>query len=222
MSINSIDSIQEANNLLRRFYNKAVPFTIGEDAKIVNAEKVTATFIIPESCFPFTGYDVDEFENNYNWHSQISVTLDHVFLRLWIEDNYNIDSRKEFNLVFCPNDPNRKVKEFIKTMAYSGQQFLRIYLIGQYKYDVTTKGLDLRRISKSAGVQTELVGRFANPDLMRHYVFMDIRASDVSYYENLKWFKSISADLVQVILKYCDTCREHFMQTDVLSIHQMK
>ena len=65
-------------------------------------------------------------------------------------------------------------------MGYSGQQILRILLIGQYKYEVTTKGLELRRSSKSAGVQTELAGRFANPDLMRHYVFMDIRASDVS------------------------------------------
>jgi hypothetical protein len=222
MNINSIDSKQEANNVLRQYYNKVVPFTVAEDAKIVNAENVTATFIIPESCFPFTGYDVDEFENNYNWQSEISVTLDHIFLRLWIEDNYNIDTRKEFNLVFCPNDPNRKVKQFIKTMAYSGQQFLRILLIGQYKYEVTTKGLDLRRISKSAGVQTELVGRFANPDLMRHYVFIDIRASDVSNYQSLKWFKSIPTDYVQVILEYCDTCREHFMQTDALSIHQIK
>jgi hypothetical protein len=95
-------------------------------------------------------------------------------------------------------------------MAYSGQR--RIYLIGQYKYDVTTKGLDFRRISKSAGVQTKLVGRFANPDLMRHYVFMDIRASDVSNYESLKWFKSTPADFVHVMLDYCDTCRKHFMQ----------
>jgi hypothetical protein len=129
MNINSIDSKQEANNLLRQYYNKVLPFTVAEDATIVNAEKVT--FTIPESCFPFTGYDVDEFENNYNWHSQVSVTLDHIFLRLWIEDNYNIDTRKEFNLVFCPNDPNRKVKEFIRTMAYSGQKILRIYLISQ-------------------------------------------------------------------------------------------
>jgi hypothetical protein len=83
MNSNSIDSKQEANNVLRQYYNKVVPFTVAEDAKIVNAENVTATFIIPESCFPFTGYDVVEFENNYNWHSQISVTIDHIFLRLW-------------------------------------------------------------------------------------------------------------------------------------------
>jgi hypothetical protein len=222
MDINSTDSIQEANDLLRQYYNKAVPFSVADDAKIVNAENVTATFIIPEGCFPFTGYDVNEFENDYDWHSQISVTLDHIFLRLWIEDNYNIDSRKEFNLVFCPNDPNRKVKEFVRTMGYSGQKILRILLIGQYKYDVRTRGLDLRRFSKSAGVQTELVGRFANPDLMRHDVFIDIRASDVSNYQSLKWFKSIPVDFVQVILEYCDTCREHFMQTDALNIHQIK
>jgi len=159
MEINNIDSKQEANNILRQFYNKAVSFTITEDAKIVNAEKVTATFIVPDSCFPFTGYNVDEFENNYDWQIQISATLDHIFLRFWIEDSFNIDSRKEFNLVLCPNDPNRKVKEFIKTMAYSGQKILRILLIGQYLYDVTTRGLDLRRFSKSAGVQTEIVGR---------------------------------------------------------------
>jgi hypothetical protein len=44
MGINSIDGIQEANNILRQFYNKAVSFTIAEDAKIVNAEKVTAAY----------------------------------------------------------------------------------------------------------------------------------------------------------------------------------
>jgi hypothetical protein len=77
-----------------------------------------------------------------------------------------------------------------------------------------TKGLELKRFSKSAGVQTELVGMFANPDLMRHDVFIDIRASDVSDYESLKWFKSIPADYVQIILEHCETCRKHFMQTD--------
>jgi len=94
-------------------------------------------------------------------------------------------------------------------MAYSGQKILRILLIGQYKYDVMTKGLELKRFNKSAGVQTEIVGRLANPDLMRHYVFMDIRASDVSYHESLKWFESIPADFIQVILEYCDICRKH-------------
>jgi hypothetical protein len=79
---------------------------------------------------------------------------------------------------------------------------------------VTTKGLELRRFNKSAGVQTEVVGRIANPDLMRHYVFMDIRASDVSDCESLKWFKSIPAHFVHVMLEYCDICRKHFMQTD--------
>jgi hypothetical protein len=168
MGINNIDSNQ-VDNILRQFYNKAVSFAVAEDAKIVDAEKVTATFIIPESCFPFTGYG-DEIKNNYNWQSQISATFNHIFLRLWIEDNYNIDSRKDFNLIFCPNDPNRKVKDLVRLMAFSGQELARILLIGQYKYEVITKGLELRRFSKSAGVQTELVGRTANPDLMRHYV----------------------------------------------------
>jgi hypothetical protein len=49
---------------------------------------------------------------------------------------------------------------------------------------------------------------------MRQYVFMDIRASDVSDYDILKWFKSIPSDFVHVMLEYCDTCRKHFMQTD--------
>ena len=51
MSISSIDSKQEANNILRQFCNKAVSFTIAEDAKVVNAENVTATFIVHKSCF---------------------------------------------------------------------------------------------------------------------------------------------------------------------------
>ncbi|HXX99141.1 MAG TPA: hypothetical protein VEL11_18785 [Candidatus Bathyarchaeia archaeon] len=91
-------------------------------------------------------------------------------------------------------------------MAYSGQEILRILLIGQYKYEVITKGLEPRRSSKTAGVQTEIVGRIANSDLMRHSVFMDIRASDVSHYESLKWFKSILADSIQVMLGYAPNC----------------
>ena len=85
MEIININSKKKLNDLLRQYYNKVVPFTVAEDANIV-----TATFIIPESCFPFTGYG-DEIENNYNWQSQISAPLNHIFLRLWIEDNYNID-----------------------------------------------------------------------------------------------------------------------------------
>ena len=63
-------------------------------------------------------------------------------------------------------------------MAYSGQEYLRLLIMGQYKYEVSTRGLNLRRFTKSAGAQTELVGRIANPDLMRHYIFIDIRASE--------------------------------------------
>jgi hypothetical protein len=96
------------------------------------------------------------------------------------------------------------------TMAYSGQEYLRLLIMGQYKYEVSTRGLNLRRFTKSAGAQTELVGRIANPDLMRHYIFIDIRASDLSYHNVIKWFEPISADFIPVITKDCDTCRKHF------------
>jgi hypothetical protein len=97
-------------------------------------------------------------------------------------------------------------------MAYSGQETVKFLLIGQYKYDVSARGLTLRKLSRSAGAQTEFVGRIANPDLMRHYVFMDIRASYLSYHNVIKWFVPIPAEYISVIIKYCDTCRKHFIQ----------
>ena len=103
-------------------------------------------------------------------------------------------------------------------MAYSGQETLRFLMIGQYKYDVSTRGLKFRKFSRSTSAQTELVGRIANPDLMRHYVFMDIRASDLSYHNVIKSLDSIPSEYISVIIKYCDTCGKHFMQTWCKSI----
>jgi len=44
--------------------------------------------------------------------------------------------------------------------------------------------------------------------------FLDIRASDVSDYESLKWIKSIPADYGQIILEHCDThiCLAHLFK----------
>jgi len=56
-----------------------------------------------------------------------------------------IDTRREFNLVFCPN-----------------------------------ACVELLRIDKTRRAQMRRVKMIAQPDLMRHYVFMDIGASDVA------------------------------------------
>jgi hypothetical protein len=179
---------------------------------VVNAEKIAATLIISEDCFPFTGYGY-EVDNNYRWRSQVSTILGHIFLRIRIENEFDVDSRQEFNLVFCPNDPSPKVRALVNSMAYSGQETVKFLLMGQYKYDVSTRGLKLRKLSRSARTQTELVGRIANPDLMRHYMFMDIRASDLSYHNVIKSLEHIPSDYISVLIKYCDTCGKHFMQT---------
>jgi hypothetical protein len=80
-------------------------------------------------------------------------------------------------------------------------------MIGQYKYEASK----LRRFNKSAGAQTELVGRIAHPDLMRQHLFMDVRASDLSYHNVIKLFEPIPAGFIPIITKHCDTCRKHFM-----------
>jgi hypothetical protein len=212
VEINNLDSIEEAHNILGEYFTKKVLFTVVDDSELVNAEKVATTLIIPEDCFPFTGYGY-EVDNNYRWRSQVSTILGHIFLRIRIENEFDVDSRQEFNLVFCPNDPSPKVRALVNSMAYSGQETVKFLLIGQYKYDVSTRGLKLRKLSRSARTQTELVGRIANPDLMRHYMFMDIRASDLSYHNVIKSLEHIPSDYISVLIKYCDTCGKHFMQT---------
>ena len=212
IEINNLANVEEAHNILGEYFAKKVLFTVADDSELVNAEKIAATLIIPENCFPFTGYGY-EVDNNYRWRSQVSTILGHIFLRIRIENEFDIDSRKEFNLVFCPNDPSPKIQTLVNSMAYSGQETLRFLMIGQYKYDVSTRGLKFRKFSRSTSAQTELVGRIANPDLMRHYVFMDIRASDLSYHNVIKSLDSIPSEYISVIIKYCDTCGKHFMQT---------
>jgi len=211
IEINNLGNVEEAHNILGEYFAKKVLFTVADDSELVNAEKIAATLIIPENCFPFTGYGC-EVNNNYRWRSQVSTILGHVFLRIRIENEFDVDSRQEFNLVFCLNDPSPKVRVLVDSMAYSGQETLRFLMIGQYKYDVSTRGLKFRKFSRSSA-QTELVGRIANPDLMRHYVFMDIRASDLSYHNVIKSLDSIPSEYISVIIKYCDTCGKHFRQT---------
>jgi hypothetical protein len=118
VEINNLDSIDEAHNILGEYFAKKILFTVVDDSEHVNAEKIAATLIIPENCFPFTGYGY-EVDNNYRWRSRVSTILGHIFLRIRIENEFDVDSRQEFNLVFCPNDPSPKIRTLVNSMAYS-------------------------------------------------------------------------------------------------------
>ena len=78
---------------------------------------------------------------------------------------------------------------------------------------MSTRGLKFRKFSRSSSAQTELVGRIANPDLMRHYAFIDINSSDLSYHNVVKSSEHIPSEYISVIIKYCYTCGKHFRQT---------
>ena len=54
------------------------------------------------------------------------------------------------------------------------------------------------------------VKMIAQPDLMRPYVFMDIRASDVALSNLINYSERIPAEFIPDITKYYDTCRKHF------------
>jgi len=82
-----------------------------------------------------------------------------------------------------------------------------------WKTITSTRGLKFRKFSRSASAQTELVGRIANPDLMRHYAFIDINSSDLSYHNVVKSSEHMPSEYISVIIKYCDTCGKHFRQT---------
>jgi hypothetical protein len=87
VEISNSDSVEEACNILRQLSNYS--FTIADDSEIVNAEKVTATLIIPENYLSFTGYRY-ELDNNYRWQGQVSIILGHIFHRIWIRNEYGI------------------------------------------------------------------------------------------------------------------------------------
>jgi hypothetical protein len=133
--------------------------------------------VIPESCFPYSGVwigGIKDDVNYYHYRSQISATLDDIFLRSYIENDDMTDTRREFNLVFCLN--------------------------------VCVK---LSRIGRTRRAEMRRVKMIAQPDLMRHYVFMDIRASDVAL-SNFNYSERIPAEFIPVITKYCGTCMKHF------------
>lgn len=212
-NISIVSSKKEVDNILRQDYSKAVPFTIEEDSKIVNAENITATLIVPESCFPYSGDWIGGFkdgDNNYHYRSQIGTTLDHIFLRAYIENDDMTDRKREFNLVFCPNDPDPKVKELVRVMAFSGQEIVSLLLIGPYRHGANA---ELLKLDRKCGVHMLCRKAIAQPDLMRHYVSMNVRASDVAFSKTIEYYQSIPADFIPVITKYCDICRKHFMQT---------
>ena len=56
VEINNLGNVGEAHNILGEYFAKKVLFTVVADSELVNAEKVAATLIISEDCFPFTGY----------------------------------------------------------------------------------------------------------------------------------------------------------------------
>jgi hypothetical protein len=73
VEINNLGNVEEAHDILKQYFAKKVLVTVADDSEIVNTEKVAATLIIPENCFPFTGYGY-EIDNNYSWQSQVSTT----------------------------------------------------------------------------------------------------------------------------------------------------
>jgi hypothetical protein len=119
--------------------------------------------------------------------------------------------RREFNLVFCPNDPNPKLKELVRIMAFSGQEIITITLVGPYCYDAR---IVFSRLDRTRGAQMRCVKMIAQPDLMRHYIFMDVRASEVSLFNTMRYYERIPADFIPLITEYCDTCRKHFVHTN--------
>ena len=90
------------------------------------------------------------------------------------------DTRREsnlvFNLVFCPDDPNSKVKELVSRMAHSDKDFVGL-IMGPYRYDAH---VELSQLDRRQGSLVALVKIVAHPDLFRHYVFIDVKASDVA------------------------------------------
>ena len=134
--------------------------------------------VIPESCFPYSGVwigGIKDGDNHYHYRSQISATLDHIFLMSYIENDDMTDTMREFNLVFCP-----------------------------------TACVGLSRIDRTRRAQMRRVKMIAQPDLMRPYVFMDIRASDVALSNLINYSERIPAEFIPDITKYYDTCRKHF------------
>jgi hypothetical protein len=123
-----------------------------------------------------------------------------------------IDTRREFNLVFCPNDPNPKAKELVKVMTSSGQKLVRLLVIGRYCYN---SRLEMSRLDRTLGAQIGAVKMVAWPDLMRHYVFMDFRVSDVVLGNLIKFHERIPANIIRIVTRYCDTCSKHFTHTEL-------
>ena len=128
------------------------------------------------------------------------------------------DTRREFNLIFCPNDPNPKVKELVRLMAFYGQEWFNGILWSD-SYASCDRAIFVwckcRTIEadRKQGAQKRYEKVMTQPDLMRHYVFMDVRASDVAFSNTIKYYQRIPVEYIRVITKYCDTCRKHFMQT---------
>jgi hypothetical protein len=98
--------------------------------------------VIPESCFPYSGVWIGGIKDGDNYYHYRSHDI---FLKWYIENDDMTDTRREFNLVFCPN-----------------------------------ACVELSRIDGTRRAQIQRMKMIAQPDLMRHYVFMDIRASDVA------------------------------------------
>lgn len=51
-----------------------------------------------------------------------------MFLKAYIENDNMIDTRRKFNRVLCPNDPNLEVKALVSLMAHSNDDFVRSYI----------------------------------------------------------------------------------------------
>ncbi len=92
-------------------------------------------------------------------------------------------------------------------MAFSGQEQVRILLVGPYCHDARVV---FSKLDRMWGAQIRCVKMIAQPDLMRHYLFMDLGASDIAVFKTGKYYLRIPAEYIPIITEYSDTCRKNF------------
>lgn len=198
----------QAAQLAKDIIDKSIPFEIQPSSTLPIISGIDAIIVISDSNFPFVGNDPILPGQGFSWNYRVNTFLGHIIMDVVLTDDDKTGNKREFKLVFCPNEYNhpdrieyKDIHDLVEKMAEYGrnQKRVRIALVGRYSFEVYTK----RPIETYTEIEK-------NPNLMCHIVIGRARTSLVTLdkVKGMLVYRGTGSDDKNMMARHCHYCKD--------------
>jgi hypothetical protein len=193
-----IVGIDELEPIAKDIFEHSVMFAVREPP--ATSKGIDAILNIPDKEFPFTSNEPMTMKDGLTQNSQVSIVGQHIVFNISLLDDDRTQNRKEIKLVFCPQQSDESIKNFVEFMANRGasNKPMNLVLMGTFAYEV---------MLKISPTMLESASRTA-PDLMRHSAIMNLDVSMVTLtaITNMLIYRDMDPGY-KAMSKYCPICK---------------